>query len=225
MFLSVILPLTALDSLAPPAFLGREAHALFLDWVRHASPALAAQLHADEQRKPFTVSGLRRAPNPQQPNPQPLPSKGRGVFVSPLLHGEAVRPAIDGRAGVRLGETYQLRITSLTAELSRALTEAILPQLPQTARLGDAHFQVGAPLLDGAAHEWAGRTTADALFAKWFDAGARASSRVELQFVSPTAVKQRGRLLVTPSPESLFHGWLMAWNAYGAPAFENDLIA
>ncbi len=55
---SAIIPLTALNTPPPEAnhFLGREAHALFLDLVRRADPALADTLHQPRGDKPFTVS-------------------------------------------------------------------------------------------------------------------------------------------------------------------------
>jgi CRISPR-associated endoribonuclease Cas6 len=42
----------------PNRFFGREAHALFLDLVRRADPALAESLHAARGDKPFTVALL-----------------------------------------------------------------------------------------------------------------------------------------------------------------------
>jgi len=60
MFLAGVIPLEPLDPPAPDPrrFLGRAAHALVLDLVRHADPALAASLHQARGDKPFTVALL-----------------------------------------------------------------------------------------------------------------------------------------------------------------------
>ena len=58
MFLSTVIPLTPREASAPARFFGREAHALFLDLVRRADPALAESLHAPRGDKPFTVGIL-----------------------------------------------------------------------------------------------------------------------------------------------------------------------
>jgi len=53
-------PLPAPDPTAPlPEWWGRAAHALLLDVVRQADPALAESLHADNEIRPFSVSSLR----------------------------------------------------------------------------------------------------------------------------------------------------------------------
>ena len=69
MFLSAIIPLTALNTPPPEAnrFFGREAHALFMDLVRRADPALAESIHEPRGDKPFTVSGLLESRNHRAP--------------------------------------------------------------------------------------------------------------------------------------------------------------
>ncbi len=188
MFLSALIPLTALNAVAAPQFYGREAHALFLSLVQRASPALADLLHADDQRKPFTVSGLR----PHAPSALAV---GDAATSDAAARGTALSAAQRRwRSGlaIRADMGYALRVTSLSAELSSLLLETLLPHLPATLRLGEAHFQAGAPLTDAAAHTWAGQTSADALLAKWFARDAPISARVEAQFASPTAIKGRG---------------------------------
>jgi CRISPR-associated endoribonuclease Cas6 len=201
-FLSAILPLTALNSLERDAFLGREAHALFLGLVQGASPALAENLHADEQRKPFTVSGLRRARTPSSTEKTAAPI-----------------------GQVEQGEAYSLRFTSLSEDLSAVLLESVLPHLPETIRLGDALFQTAAPITQAQLHPWAGQSSAEELQSKWFAPSHAPPRQLELEFASPTMIKQRGRFLVMPTPMTIFQSYLMAWNVYAAPAFEDDLLA
>lgn len=216
MFLSIVVPLTALNTVEPPAMYGREAHALFLDWVQAASPALAGQLHAGDQRKPFTVSGLRREPAPRAERP---------------MADDAVRDAgaasskeIGRRGCVIAGQAYSLRFTSISAELSRLLLDEVLPNLPQTIRLGEAHFQTATPKREPSQHPWACQSSAEELLAKWYAESRSPGRQVSLQFASPTTIKRQGRFWVTPLPAAIFQSYLMAWNAYAGPPFEMDLL-
>ena len=201
MFISVVIPLTALNTPAPEAnhFLGREAHALFLDLIRRADPTLAEALHQPRGDKPFTVSSL-------------LPS--------PLTKGEGV-----GVRVVRAGERYEWRITAFAPHLTQVIAERVLPHLPREVHLGVAHFEVGNPMTDSAHHAWAATTDANALVDKWISAGRRIEKRFSLEFASPAAYRQIHRNILVPNPVGIFPGYLAAWNANCQPHFEEDLIA
>ncbi len=196
MFLSVILPLTALNAVERPVFYGREAHALFLDLVANTDSDLAAQLHSDQQRKPFTVSSLWNCDK------------------SALTHPKVIT-----------GGAYRLRLTCISDRLSDLVLEAVLPKLPPTIRLGEAQFEVGKPICDAAVDDWAGQTTSDALMSKWFGASAPVTNRLELEFASPTAFKRQGLSFVQPTPALAFSSFLAAWNEFAAPAFDPKLLA
>lgn len=58
MLSSLVVTLRAGRPLRLPAYLGRAVHAAFLRLVAQAEPALAAQLHAPDERRPFTCSDL-----------------------------------------------------------------------------------------------------------------------------------------------------------------------
>ncbi len=201
MFISSIVSLTALNTPAPEAnhFLGREAHALFLDLVRRADPALADALHQPRGDKPFTVSAL-------------LPTS--------LTKGEGA-----GVRGVRAGERYEWRITAFEMHLAQVIAEQVLPHLPRELHLGAAHFEVGEAITDNARYPWAGTTDASALIDKWFSPGRRVEKRFTLEFASPTAYRHIHRNILLPNPVGIFPGYLAAWNANCHPRFEEDLIA
>lgn len=198
MFISIIIPLTALNPPAPDTqtFWGREAHALFLSIVRRADPALAESLHEPRGVKPFTVSAL----------------------LDPRHHRALSAP-------VRANANYEWRITSFDSHLTQTLVEAILPNLPREVRLGSAIFAAAAPITAAAAHPWAGSATADTLRDHRFGAAAHSDPRIELEFASPTTHRQIHRNILFPQPAALWGGWLRAWNAHAQPAFEDDLIA
>ena len=210
MFLSAILPLTALNASEQDTFLGREAHALFLSLVASASPGLADKLHADEQRKPFTVSGLRRATR---------------YDVAPSSAEKMEEVNRSARlAAIQPGQSFTLRFTSVSPDLTAALLESVLPRLPETIRLGDAIFQTAAPITQSELHPWACQSSAEELKTKWFAPTHAPPRQLELEFASPTMIKQRGRFLVMPIPIVVFQSYLMAWNACASPAFEDDLL-
>ena len=231
MFLSSVIPLTPLNPPTPDSrrFLGREAHALFLDLVRRADPALAQSLHEPRGDKPFTVS--------------PLPCRtgeGLGVGVaSPVKTGEGPRVGVP--SPVKTGEGSRagvLRLTAFEPRLAQLLVQSVLPNLPHEIRLGSALFATGTPITDRATHPWAGIASAEALMSKWFQSNGREDltgfvkpvrsdrgDRVTLEFATPTAHRQIHRNILFPLPVQLWGGWLRAWNAFAQPAFEEDLIA
>jgi CRISPR-associated endoribonuclease Cas6 len=213
MFLSAILPLTPLS---PPTarFLGREAHALFLDLIRRAEPALAQALHEPRGDKPFTVAYLA--------------ARDPSTFDA----GRAAPGALGEGRGRKGGAAGWLRMTAFEPRLAQLLAQTILPTLPREIRLGGATFAVGAPITDRAAHPWAGTSSAEELVNKWFQQEDLAgfgkpvrSDRVTLEFATPTAHRQIHRNILFPLPAQMWGGWLRAWNAFAQPAFEDDLIA
>ncbi len=207
MFISAIIPLTALyESTADGAhFLGREAHALFLDLVRRADPALADSLHQPRGDKPFTVAYLS--------------SHSHRRFPSPNL-GSSAEGKGDNGSRVRF-----LRFTAFEPRLTQLLIEGVLPNLPREVRLGNTRFQTGTAIHSRAAHPWAGAKDTNALIERWFGKGEWIEKRLELEFASPTAHRQIHRNVLVPQPAQLWGGWLRAWNAHAQPAFEEDLIA
>ncbi len=91
MLTSLVFTLTTDESLSFPPHLGRASHAAFLRLIAQSDPDLAEQLHAPDQRRPFTCSnlwGLRR--------------QGRGLTMAPKA-------------------SASLRYTGLTAEVSHHL--------------------------------------------------------------------------------------------------------
>ena len=122
---------------------------------------------------------------------------------------------------VREGERYYLRFTSIETELSRLLAEEVLPNLPSPVELGPARFDVGMPITEG--HPWAGRATPEELVERWFGGG-EVGKRVTLEFASPTAFRRIHRNVVVPLPAAVFRSLLGAWNGFGRPAFEQDLV-
>ena len=192
MLLSALVPLVSQSSLPGKCFLGREVYAFFLHQVEQRNKRLSAQLHGEAEVKPFTCSGL-------------IPQKSFSQVYASVL----------------TGEQYLLRITSIDGALSELLCENILPQLPDTIRLGEATFQVGPPLTQG--HPLAGSISAEEMVDEYLSRN-HLKREVGLDFFSPTAFRRSGRNMLMPLPRLLFRSYLNNWNAYCHPRFDSDFI-
>ncbi len=211
MFLSTIIPLTPLNPPTPDSrrFLGREAHALFLDLVRRADPALAQSLHEPRGDKPFTV----------------------GILPSPVKTGEGPR------VGVLRFTAFEPRLAQLVAQsilpnLPREVrlgSALFATGAPITERA--AHPWAGTSSAETLMSQWFQSNESEDLtsetlrFAQGKPVRSDRSDRVTLEFATATAHRQIHRNILFPLPAQLWGGWLRAWNAFAQPAFEDDLIA
>ena len=177
---------------------GRAAHALFLRLVGGADPALAARLHEDAQVKPFTCSSPWRSPPPD----------GRGP---------------GGGGKTELGETWHLRYTTLTAELTAVWTEGVLPSLPDEVVLDEMPFTVHGAASTAEAHPAAGRATYAGLASSHMLASATAPASWRFAFRSPTAFHSGGMTVPIPLPDLLFGSLLDRWNAWSPVALNPEV--
>lgn len=133
MLTSLHITLTPSAPVTLPAWLGRATHAWFLDTVQQRDPALAAQLHAPNQDRPFTVSDL----------------------WGPGLERQ-------GQNQLTPGTPYSLRVTGCRADIS-ALLAGLAGEPPTTIRLLDHPFRVQMATTDPTVSNWAGQTSYVAL--------------------------------------------------------------
>ncbi len=120
-------------------------------------------------------------------------------------------------------ETYRLRITTLTSELSDLLAQAVAdgPLSPGRVVTLDFHrFQVADVAREG---PWEGQADYPALAADILARSSAPPRRLTLRFASPTAFKTRGRHMPVPLPELAFGSLLRRWNAFSPIAFPEDL--
>jgi CRISPR-associated endoribonuclease Cas6 len=135
---SVLLELQAQDEAYLPATMGHQIHAMFLQLVARANPALSVRLHDEPGYRPFTLSPLFGAV-----------SCGNSVALSP-------------------GQTYHVRLTLLDGgDLWDYLSTLLLETGPLEIRLGEASFTVTRLLSTAAADTtgWAERTSWEELVA------------------------------------------------------------
>lgn len=184
MLLSWVISLQPTEPVSTPANLSRAAHAWFLGQVRQADPALAEELHRGQAQRPFTVSNLL-----------PLGWRRRGeVTLSPE-------------------ETYALRVTSFSPELSALLRERVIPHPPEALTLGSAPLQVTGSTTDPALHHWAGEDTFEGLVQR-HTLAPRVPPWVSLRFASPTLFRSADKNVPLPLPGLVFGGLLDKWNAF-----------
>ena len=136
MLLSTVFVLHPLAESTLPLTQGNAIQAWFLRLVRQQEPQLAAWLHSQEQRKPFTTS--------------PLQGRLRRQGSSALVQAD---------------HTYWLRITSLVADLSACLL-AVEAAPPPRVRLFDVEFEVCAVTSQAPEHPWAQRSTYEQLYTR-----------------------------------------------------------
>ncbi len=134
MLLSTVFVLRPLTAGTVPLTQGNAIHAWFLHLVQQQAPSLAAWLHSQEQRKPFTTSPLQGA----------LSRQGTSALVSPQ-------------------HTYWLRVTSLDPDLGAVLL-AIEAAPPSQVRLFQVAFEVCTVTSQAQAHPWAGQSTYEHLY-------------------------------------------------------------
>jgi CRISPR-associated endoribonuclease Cas6 len=135
---SVLLELQAQDEAYLPATMGHQIHAMFLQLVARANPALSVRIHDEPGYRPFTLSPLFAAA-----------SCGNSVALSP-------------------GQTYHVRVTLLDGgKLWDYLSTLLLETGPLEIRLGGASFTITRLLSTSVADTtgWAERTTWEELVA------------------------------------------------------------
>ncbi len=121
---------------------------------------------------------------------------------------------------------YTLRLTGLTAEISRIWLQA---------SQGDGELAPGAVIeLDGlpfrilqaainpADHLWAASETYTGIASPYLMAAKQPPRRIHLRLASPTTFKTGGRHLPIPLPELVFGSLLTRWNAFAPLALPQE---
>jgi len=206
MLAALVLMLEPAVSAVVPSFLGRAAHAWFLDQVRQAGPQLAHRLHTPHIPRPFTVSPL------WSPSSQP--------------HGGSLR--------LSTGQTCHLRITSIETSLSHHLLSTFAPRWANTTmHLAGVPFHVHDVASTATRHPQAAHLPYEALIERAEQSPPPDS--VTLRFLTPTIFRRSpppdGRFgdapynLPFPLPELVFGGLRSLWNAFGPQPLPEELRA
>ena len=226
--LSLVLTLRPLEALTDVPPLGRAAHALLLDAVRWSDPALAEQIHAGSEARPFTVSGLigvQRAIGLTTNRTYALRLTALSASVAQALIKAMAPSAAFPRqmndhlteggatpdpedAPLTVGAQVHLAQAAFRVEaVDTGLDPAINPQSPTSS----PH------------HPWAAAMTYETLSAQWLLGRATPGRSVGLQFTSPTTFKQGGRHLPVPLPGLVFGSLLEKWNDFAPVAFPPEV--
>lgn len=190
MLYAVLLKLRAAHAAELPPTTGHQAHGLFLRLIQSADPQLSKRLHDRDERKPFTVSGVR----------------------STAARGQE-------SAAERDAELH-LRVTLLGDELVGPFLEPVLRQLGYEVdlgawRLGDLSVSIKGVIGRRDEYPVTGRTDFGTLLKE-----ASTDRQVELSFVSPTAFslgrgsEGRRRMELMPLPGLVFGSLLSKWNEF-----------
>ncbi len=172
-----------------PSWWGRAVHALFLDIVHAANPALAAELHEGSGSRPFTASTLMGHFTAGQPDPEHL-------YTLRLT-------ALQGQ---------------LAGYLTAAAAGGLLAP-GSTVELDHHRFRVVAAASDPADHPWAVCSSYAELAAARLVSAEPPPRQVTLVFTSPTTFRSQERHVPVPLPDLVFGSLLERWNAYATVAF------
>lgn len=189
---AVVVNLVAAHEGRVPLTQGALAHAAFFNLIAAADPALAAQLHDQQTRKPFTLSALQGLT---------APVNGSGYWLTP-------------------GTRATLRFTLLDPQLFHAFLARLLQAGPDLRlRLGDVSFAVDGAVGAPGSHAWAGYTTAGALRR---DAPAHRQIRMLFASPTAINWTRNDtanpRMVLMPWPQAVFAALRGTWNAHTGDA-------
>ncbi|MBX7237245.1 MAG: CRISPR-associated endoribonuclease Cas6 [Caldilineales bacterium] len=183
---AIVVNLMAAEDGFTPLTQGPLAQAAFLDLVQAADPDLAAHLHDDNQRKPYTISPLHNLPRADE--------RGRHVL--------------------KAGQRAWLRITLLEPALFTAFFQRLFAEGPSLKlRIGGAQFLIESVLGAPGSHPWGGYTTTAALAE---EAGSERRVRMQFFSPTAMNRGQEGaarkRMVLLPEPRMVFGSLRGAWN-------------
>ena len=206
MLVSMVVVIKPKKSGTLPPSTGRAMHAVFLNWVKLANPALSVSLHETATYKPFTVSALAAWNGEFIPTSSIFTTKSQDLILTP-------------------GQLYWFRITSLEASLSEFLVESLAgPAAPALPPVLNREFELVYVTTDAAKHPWAATETYPNLLSMVATAqlNRRASqtTKVKLLFTSATTFKSNGRSLALPLPVQTFFSLANRWNAFSNQPIE-----
>jgi CRISPR-associated endoribonuclease Cas6 len=195
--LSLVLTLTPLDA--------EVTHPLPRWWGRAAHALL---LRVVGEANPALANGLHD-------------EQGLRPFTASTLMGHFPNHAL------QRSQPYGLRLTTLSAEMTAILLQAIQPGgrlAPAAAvELDEIHFQVQTAAWQAAGHPWAGATTYQELGAAHLLAANPAPRKVTLQFTSPTSFHTNERIMPLPLPDLVFNSLAERWNSFASISFPAEI--
>jgi len=185
MLLSVLLTLTPTEPTTLEGFYGRQVQGWFLDLIAQPHAEMAARLHCHNGMKPYTVSSLL------------VPQGGP--------RGE------NGQIHIVPGNECQIRLTTLSEELSELFLAKTVPNLPQMLKLKWSEFK---ELRLAEQNQWDGESSFQGLVEQ---ARNSRGDSVTLEFASPTAFRSGQMDLTLPTPDQVWRSLWWRWNTF-APA-------
>lgn len=191
---SVVVFLRSAKTQAIPGSLGRALHASFFELLRQNDASLAERLHSEDDLKAFSLSPLH------------LKSKIDE----------------DGDRFIEEGIGARWRICCLSEEIISALLRSLsAAKISNTGmEFGGAEFELRRfATTTQESVRWAATTTAEQLKAR-----ASRQREINIEFLSPTSFRRKGRQYLFPEPRLVFGSWLRRWNTLGAPPVDEDFL-
>lgn len=202
MLVSIVLQLQSRSDALLPAHLGQSNYSAALRLLDGVMPGLGDRIHDLTRMKPLTCSGLFS-----------------GGTSSRLRYRR-------GRAVIRTGEPYWVRLTGLTEEVSATLVEACLGRRPDRWEAARHSFEIVGAVCQQARHSWSGSTTFEELAgAHFLDVAEGRMHKTTLEFHSPTAFRRNDLQVPLPLPRLVFGSLLERWNAFSPVDLQAEMRA
>lgn len=198
---SVVSYCTAEEDLDGRSFRGQGLRELVFHLLDSLDPGLARQV-AEAKEKPFTVSPLftKRTPLRGQ--------KGQGRETEYV-----------GQDRIRAGTSCRFRLTLLEDKLCECL-KGFQGRPPRGVPMEIKGLKVTHTLSSQQVSDpWPRSRT----YRELQEEASSTCKEVRLQFVTPTTFRRPGGVLPLPTPQSVFKGYLRAWNWFAFSPLSTDL--
>lgn len=196
MLTSILLTLAADCNAVLPEHLGRANYAVTLARLNEVAAGLGDTIHALEGFKPLTCSGLFAI--------------GRKESTKKTGHQTEFQTVI------RSGDRFQVHVTGLTPQVSRALVKGFVEEPPGAWSVSGYTFRVVKTLCDTEIDYWTGCTSYEALAAQPILAGHPFAPQVTLAFLSPTSFQSNNLHMPLPLPNLVFGSLVDRWNHFSS---------
>ena len=194
MLLSLVLELKPLDETGVPLTTGNAVHAWFINAVAEKNWVMSSDLHRGDKEKPFTTSPIFGN------------FKAAGHFRFPSKN-----------------ETYWIRLTSLSAELSDILLGLSDGWVGKEFDILGQSFEITRVLSQAEQHSWAGQCSYEEIYNRWVTSVNSLPRKASMVFYTPTTFRAGRKNIPLPFPKLFFSHLSAKWNQFSPIHLGSDI--
>jgi CRISPR-associated endoribonuclease Cas6 len=177
-----------------PACTGNYIHGFFYKLLKNIDKIDTDILHEDKGASFFTVSPIN------------------GYFQKQGLANIILKSEND----------YWFRITTFDAIFAEKINSELINFRGKEIKVSDYAFHVEDVILDASEHEWAGSSNYNRIYKKYVIEQKNVSSRITLNFYTPTTFSSGDKNFILPLPDTVFNNLLEKWIRYGELPFSKE---